>query len=80
MQGKNAEPLRLRQKFYNANDPSNITFTEMKAAYRRIVEQHGWAIEEIFFEKRWRFNLRNDPFYYAVLKLKRASDTVTAAT
>jgi hypothetical protein len=66
-----AELLRQRKSFYKAADPTDITFDEMANVYRTLVAQSGWAVEWMFFERRWTFSVRLDPLYYAVLKLKR---------
>jgi hypothetical protein len=69
---KNAsERLKQRQMFYNAADPTKITFAEIKNAYLMLAGQNGWVLEQIFFERRWTFPNGDDPYYYAVLKLKR---------
>ncbi len=68
---KDSEWLRQRQVFYKAANPAHVTFDEIENTYRNLAEENGWIMEQIFFERRWSFNLSSPPFYYGVLKLRR---------
>ncbi len=65
---KNPERMMRRQIFYNAKDPTSITFDEIESAYATLAKQNGWTLEWIFFKRRWTLPTRNDIVYYAVLK------------
>jgi hypothetical protein len=73
-----AERLRERQRFYQAADPAQLSFSEIEQTYRRWAEQSGWQVEQLFFERRWTFPSELDVVYYAVLKLSRQPETVGA--
>ncbi len=69
---RDPERMRRRQVFYNAADPSHISFDEIKKAYRALANQNGWEVEWIFFKRRWTFSSQRWVVFYAVLKLVRA--------
>jgi hypothetical protein len=61
----NAQRLRERKRFYNTDDPANISFEEFETTYLALAAQNGWKVEWFFYCRRWPSNV-----YYAVLSLK----------
>jgi hypothetical protein len=71
--GPNPNPERLRRRalFYEVNDPRNVGLATMRETYRTLIEQAGWRLESIFFQRRWTWNPRGKALYYAVLRVAR---------
>lgn len=70
IQQKDSEWLTQRQLFYKAANPARITFDEIENTYRNLAKENGWTVEQIFFERRWSFDLSDPLCYYGALKLK----------
>lgn len=70
---RDTDPKRLRQRkeFYRVDNPSALTWDQIKAAYQRLTAENDWMIEHFFTERRWVFSPDYDRMYYTVLMLRR---------
>ena len=67
------ERLFERKKFYNCENPINITFNEIEKTYKELALTNKFKIDNYFYtkRKRWDFLKKRDIVYYGVFFFKK---------